>query len=245
MPYSTLPWMPRSPHYPDIVTPILELSKKYGIDRIHDQVKGHLESDWPQTLRDWDNLEKDIKFMTDDPDAVGLIDDHFPEPAAAIKVARQFDIPSILPAAFYHLSRLSILDDWDKTGMVPSEYKSTQNHTRRTARWMLLSAQDFRCFLLAKAKFAEIVREWKDLPGRHKVRSGRGTEECEVAERLWKDIHDRCLQSTDPLALLQSRIEFVMGGDYCQTCANGLRDKIRALRREIWDKLGELCRLTL
>lgn len=39
------------------------------------------------------------------------VDDHFPEPTSAIRLARVCDIPDILPAAFDHLSRLSIHND--------------------------------------------------------------------------------------------------------------------------------------
>ncbi|KAH0826099.1 hypothetical protein J3R83DRAFT_11656 [Lanmaoa asiatica] len=242
---SPLPWTPRSPRYPALITPILDLSRKYGIDRVREQVLRHLESDWPQTLKDWDKLERDIEFMISDSD-VEYIDDYLPEPAAAIKLAYQFDIPSILPSAFYHLSRLSILDDWDKTHA--DSAMSIRNLRKRTAQWGLLSAKDFHCLLLGKAEFAGILRRCINTGElRHrKVDNGvgRSRDECEMGERLWKDICDRCSESADPLALLKSLATFE--GDeaqHCRTCAKALRARIPAVRAEIWKKLGDLFHL--
>ncbi|KAF8121079.1 hypothetical protein EV363DRAFT_1187321 [Boletus edulis] len=209
---SDLPWLPRSPCYPELITPILDLSRKYGITRMYAQIMRHLESDWPQTLNDWDKLERDIT-ETKNSDA-DRIDDHSPEPAAAIKLAHRFDIPSILPAAFYHLSRLSIQDDWDKTHADPSI--SIRNPTKRTAKWGLLSAKDFRCLLLGKAELADFLRGCinpEDLRHSH----------------MWQGILVKCLQSADPLAELKSSA--------AQNIL--LRAKIQVLRGRIWEKLGD------
>ena len=79
-----------------------------------------LECDWPQSLRQWDNLEDEIamlesSWMNQSPPPSIHLDDCLPEPAAAIRLARECDVPNILPAAFYHLSRLSIADNWSST----------------------------------------------------------------------------------------------------------------------------------
>ncbi|KAF8121129.1 hypothetical protein EV363DRAFT_1366668 [Boletus edulis] len=219
---SDLPWMPRSPCYPELITPILDLSRKYGITRMYAQIMRHLESDWPQTLNDWDKLERDIT-ETKNSDA-DRIDDHSPEPAAAIKLAHRFDIPSILPAAFYHLSRLSIQDDWDKTHADPSI--SIRNPTKRTAKWGLLSVEDFRCLLLGKAELADFLRGCIN-PGTPQFMN---TSRQEVVE-TWDVIINPCLQSADPLALLKSlaakREHLLLGAE------------IQVLRAQIWEKLGD------
>ncbi|KAF8121087.1 hypothetical protein EV363DRAFT_1366836 [Boletus edulis] len=232
---SDLPWMPRNPHYPELITPILDLSRKYGIDRIQAQIVRHLESDWPQTLSDWDKVERDIAAIRGDSDT-DRIDDYFPEPAAAIKVAHQFDIPSILPAAFYHLSRLSVLDDWDKTHADPSI--DIQNPTRRTARWGLLSGKDYRCLLLGKAELANFLRGCIN-PGDLRHSQTNRWESCAEGEEIWKDILDKCLQSADPLALLKSMKER-KNSKRCQACVNTLTAKIQVVRTQIWEKLGDL-----
>jgi hypothetical protein len=42
------------------------------------------------------------------------VDDYLPEPALAIRLACNCDIPSILPVAFYHLSCISVYYDCHK-----------------------------------------------------------------------------------------------------------------------------------
>lgn len=238
MSFSTLPWTPRSPHNPILITPILELSRKFGIDRMREQIHQHLESDWPQTLQDWDKLESNIELMANGSD-VQRIDDYFPEPASAIKLARQFDFPSILPAAFYHLSRLSILDDWDKTHADPA--LCIQNPTKRTARWELLSAKDFRCLLLGKEELAGCLHGFKTGQSRHKNIDLLGLgkrDECNVGEEAWKNIiSNSCSQSADPLTLIKSSITSKV--QHCPTCAKALR----AVRAQIWERLGNFFHL--
>ncbi|KAH0832975.1 hypothetical protein J3R83DRAFT_11953 [Lanmaoa asiatica] len=216
----------------------LDLSRKYWIHRVDEQVSSHLESDWPQTLKDWDKLERDIEFMMNDSD-VEHIDDCLPEPAAAIELAHEFYIYSVLPSAFYHLSRLSILDDWDKTHA--DSAISIRNPRQRTARWGLLSAKDLRCLLLGKAEFAGFLR-FATFKSRESF--GKSQDECGIGERLWKDICDRCSQSADPLALLKSLAS--LEGDesqHCSTCAKALRARIPAVRAKIWTKLDDLFHL--
>lgn len=195
---------------------------------MREQILRHLESDWPQTLKDWDKLERQIQFMRSESNEQ-RIDDHFPEPASAIKLARQFDIPSILPAAFYHLSRLSILDDWDRTHADP--FIPIRNPTKRTAQWGLLSAEDFRCLIFGKAVFPEGLRRIMES---HDDSPIGLTGKCNP-EGLWNDICDRCLQSADPLALLQVESN---KSHHCTACTKTLRSKFLKTRREVWDKLG-------
>lgn len=247
MSFSTLPWVPRSLNYPafiSVITPILDLSRKYGINRMREQIQGHLESDWPQTLKEWDKLEREIEFMGNDS---GAHDNCLPETVATIKLARQFDIPSILPAAFYHLSRLSILNDWDKAHADPSTH--IRNPTKRTAQWGLLSAKDFHCLLLGKAELAEFLQGCIDVGGlRHQKDSIWGGKtsldgECEAGKGLWKDLCDRCSRSADPLALLRSSVGSKVAEVKCSTCTKRLVEEIARARAKVWEKLGDLFHL--
>lgn len=98
------------------------MANKYQVDFIRQKIVARLESDWPQTISAWERLESEISTMGDQEIALGYsgspsrpltLDNALPEPASAIRLARDCNIPSILPAAFYHLSRLSIGDDWN------------------------------------------------------------------------------------------------------------------------------------
>ncbi|KAG9310780.1 hypothetical protein JVU11DRAFT_8629 [Chiua virens] len=239
---SSLPWTPHDA-YPtfEVITSFLELSRKYGIDRMDTEVRAHLESDWPQTLHEWDKLEKAVETMETElghrkfkmnpvtgPPPRRLLDDYFPEPASAIRLARRFEIPRILPAAFYHLSRLEISDDWEKNRANPS-YLST---TKRNARWGLLDTEDFRCLLYGRAAFRKaIFRHGYGLTGeKHDIDPGPVPDEfmdsdlffCDGGMKVWQNVADRCSQSADPLALLKTFDFAKLGGaEFCRSVCGG------------------------
>ncbi|KAJ7747293.1 hypothetical protein B0H16DRAFT_1555431 [Mycena metata] len=87
------------------------LAKKYEIDWIRKMVASQLEKHWPGTLREWDTIADEqaeiTVFMKTNHDAP-LPDDtrrlrEFPEPLSSILLARECDVTSILPFAFYCL----------------------------------------------------------------------------------------------------------------------------------------------
>lgn len=99
----------------------LRLATKYQVDALRSRIVRHFEADWPRTLAEWDRLESEIdsmmeehqdeKNLEDFNQVDGLfLDERLPEPAAAIRLAIEFGIPSILPAAFYTLARTT--PDW-------------------------------------------------------------------------------------------------------------------------------------
>ena len=67
-----------------------------------------------------------------------------PEPAAAIRFARDFDVPSILPFAFYVLAGISQYKDWDEDRKDDVGRPIITASLGRTARWKLLDAVDYR-----------------------------------------------------------------------------------------------------
>ena len=91
------------------------------MDSFRSRIVRHFEADWPRTLAEWDRLEAEIDYMMEEhqddknEDYYGRVDGLFldqrlPEPAAAIRLALEFGIPSILPAAFYTLAQTT--PDW-------------------------------------------------------------------------------------------------------------------------------------
>lgn len=72
-----------------------------------------------------------------------FLDDRLPEPSSAIRVARLYDIPDILPAAYYDLFCIhSLQDDWDVLRKPNAENALHLKNRGRTARWQLLDALD-------------------------------------------------------------------------------------------------------
>ncbi|TFY80782.1 hypothetical protein EWM64_g3230 [Hericium alpestre] len=137
--------VPLSPHNPSIARPVLALSTKYEITHLRQLIVDRLEADWPLTLEKWDALEdmtmsqRSHHYRFPGP----FIDDLFPEPASAIRLAHDFDIPTILPAAFYHLLRIPVADDWNLLHKDSPKATAEALWTgRRTAKWDLLRAED-------------------------------------------------------------------------------------------------------
>ncbi|KAF7361601.1 hypothetical protein MVEN_00503300 [Mycena venus] len=89
------------------------LAKKYQIDWIQEMAASHLRKQWPQSLIGWDRIarreminaltaEEDINHYEED-DSLKL--HRLPEPVTAIRLARECEVPEILPFAFLHLLR--------------------------------------------------------------------------------------------------------------------------------------------
>lgn len=98
------------PNVPLKIGSILRISHKYQLNCRRTPWRNLFVSAWPQSLKDWDDTEQRFESMTANHTskqiAAGVYtEDHFPESASAIRLARDVDIPDILPAAFYHLSR--------------------------------------------------------------------------------------------------------------------------------------------
>ncbi|KAL0568368.1 hypothetical protein V5O48_013614 [Marasmius crinis-equi] len=86
-----------------MVSGILRLSTKYIIEHLREKALAHLSIAWPTTLKSWDAREDAARIFEMES---GTYSGHFyPSPIAVINLARQINAPSLLPAAFYDLSR--------------------------------------------------------------------------------------------------------------------------------------------
>lgn len=83
----------------DIVSPVLSLSTKYKFERLRACAVQRLEEDWPTTLHAW------IKHPSEPRDCYDETTDKIRARMAPsiVRLARQHDIPSILPAAYYSI----------------------------------------------------------------------------------------------------------------------------------------------
>ncbi|KAH7905914.1 hypothetical protein BJ138DRAFT_1105594 [Hygrophoropsis aurantiaca] len=236
------------PETPNIHKSVLSLSTKYGMDRMRNHIVSLLERDWPQTLWHWDSLEDEIDRLICTWDDSGSpthpdsrLDDYFPEPAAAICLAREFSVPSILPAAFYHLSRLSIRDDWASTRRCPSSDPGAQ--WQRTAKWELLPSEDLICLLSGREKLKGFAAEILGLEGFPS--DAHEDIECEpLALRVFlQKIYEACGDTNDILAVLRRFAEGRSQLDpkkLCFLCRDMVQDQTKDLRTRIWTELAEV-----
>jgi hypothetical protein len=150
---SALPFRRLDPNAPSSVKQVLTLANKYGMENLRNRIVVHVEVDWPQMLWQWDRLEAEISAMEEtwyEEHGCALscedLDDQLPEPASAIQLTWECHIPSILPAAFYHLSHLSIHNNWCTPRIVKNHKASEASceglfHGNHTADWQLLSSE--------------------------------------------------------------------------------------------------------
>lgn len=119
----------------------------------------HIEADWPRTLEEWWHFRnaymskvKWAELLDDAEESIPSIEQSFPEPVAAIRLAYDFDIPSILPAAFYRLAVTSTYHSWNTEKTVP------RAKALFSARWELLTAADWMRLSQAKEKLTSEYR---------------------------------------------------------------------------------------
>ncbi|THH02636.1 hypothetical protein EW145_g6719 [Phellinidium pouzarii] len=109
------------------IQPLLAMATKYGLDAVRDRLVSVIEADWPDYFEEFEKNALLVKALKKGRRKLESLDQLVPEPTAAIMIARQFNFPHILPAAFCLLSCIIITDDWDL-----NEPQSTEHNRRIT-----------------------------------------------------------------------------------------------------------------
>jgi hypothetical protein len=164
------------PNLPLVIAGPLRVAKKYQINALVDRLQQQFLADWPDSYLGWEMLEEEIeqhkkflgksKLPNKSTTHIASVDDSFPEPCSAIQFAREFDLPQILPAAFYHLARIKFKNDWDvlRTG-------SDVSLDVRSARWTLLSREDLFCLIQGRDYLMQKAKELEEsAPPRNRMR---------------------------------------------------------------------------
>ncbi|TFY61520.1 hypothetical protein EVG20_g7022 [Dentipellis fragilis] len=243
---------PFDPETPLKVRPLLAMADKYQVEALRKLIVEQLEADWPQTLSKWDQvLDSDRCMDTGD----AYLDDLLPEPASAIRLARDFDIPTILGPAFYHLSRIDISRDWDnyraldargrqKRAWLP---RDSDAHRVRTARWSLLGKEDYISLLRGRyflREAAELVVVMLRLPSAIQGEPHLCSADCNsrMYSKALNIRHQELLASTDILHDLQlaANEEWLNKGRavLCSRCHSSIITILSRYRQNVWDKLN-------
>lgn len=230
---------------------VLALANKYAIEHLRRRIILHLEQDWPTTIWQWDRMENEIHGIigtwsnTQQPLPFSEnLDDHLPEPASAIRLARDCDVPSILPAAFYQLSRLSVchdrLDTHNNSNRIAVPSCESRFNSRRTADWSVLTSEDFICLLRGQVNLAMASQ---DLLTSHWESVYRHTDDqCSTSQQyaLMMKIREKCAHSHDILYTLRQILEQKSFGDsICSACTVRIEGELGRFRAAIWSKLPE------
>lgn len=226
----------------------MKIATKYEVESVRERVIALMHDSWPQTFEGWLRGQFELSVILNEHYAAadGLVDgktayERVPEPCAAIRFAQDYDLLSILPAAFYRLAGISSQSHWE------SPYCER-------ARWDLLSASDLRRLVRLRENLGSRTGMYVVLCGDHKVVMTRTAgEPCDrVSEcsqglktvveqwQIHSEIQDNMQQFTPkPLDALQDLyITFPSWRrDLCGSCRNSLGDFVRVEQRSLWDDL--------
>lgn len=196
-----------------------------------------IESEWPMSLEDWDMREARYASFTS---SRTLFEPghHLstPEPASAIAFARRFDIPSILPAAFYDLFGLALENNWE------SRDEGGDEMIGRPVKWDHLSAKDFFVLMRGRERLRNRY-EYLMCTIEPYVR----TSECEgCGGECSSRYADVCRVGQDPetpLASLNTMMDSTPPADNspgCRISRSWFLSNLRATRKSLWDGLPRI-----
>lgn len=215
-----------------------------------------VEREWPVSV---DDLEmKDIPFQDfakhnhTNMGRGGWPVNFVPEPAAAIALAQEFNIESILPSAYYDLTRCTVSRSWDAcVAEEGNSFVETCIFQGKAARWQYLSATDLLKMLRIRELLnGERIKRFKsyfNLTGEC-THPGHSQGICrEETDRLMSEAH---LESTacsdsypDVLKVLRHlRMKVRLDEELCNYCRNRFSEEIFKRRNEIWRQIEKMSR---
>lgn len=219
------------------------MATKYQIESLCTRIVQHVQADWPTTLQEWDRFEAETNLILkehqdkDDRLINGLhFHERIPEPCSAIRLAREFNIPQILPAAFYTLAQIEPSEDMDDPAVMSSFI--TFRGVSRLARWSQLSAKDYRSLLRG---LYDLRLEMSLLQRLQLHKSGcESKEDCEV---LWNTNMNNVTyaarnMSVDVLQAWKIACH-ESDGDFCAPCLAACRRYVREKRESWWASLPD------
>ncbi|EKM55376.1 uncharacterized protein PHACADRAFT_255961 [Phanerochaete carnosa HHB-10118-sp] len=251
---------------------VLRLATKYGMDPLRKIIMQCIQSDWPQTLQEWDYLQASIAharelkhaapsmIMDQTSDGTGpcrspYVDDSYPEPASAIRLAVEFGLAGVLPAAFYQLAIIDPSADWDEfrdagDAAAAWEHQCALANGGRTARWTLLDRANLMRFLRGRTKLDEWLSDIEDC-----LTSYLGTAECVDVYHCERE-RGNCRRQFllegpgrtrpfDPLQATRHLVNVIPNYQLCGACARHIRSELLRVRQEIWDEIPTMFNLPM
>ncbi|KLO13581.1 hypothetical protein SCHPADRAFT_873849 [Schizopora paradoxa] len=230
--------------------PALKMASKYVMTDLRAKLVRAFESEWPLNVEDLefrDQLLIDY-FNHEDRGVRGSTGNFegwplhlIPEPAAAIALAEEFDIDSVLPAAYYDIMRCAPRNEWDED-FDWSETVFLGGPPDKPARWASLPAASYRKMVyLQEVMTEEIMKRFGGL-GSHIPRNCREQEEG-LCRSTWTELvkqeghvaeHIQCRDLFTQLRDLRTRS---YKSQICDECKTSYLDKIEQYRKESWDVL--------
>lgn len=244
------------PDTPILVRGILKLATKYQVDTVRSRVVQRMEEDWPTTPLAWLRLCHDEKLYNDGftrydtPKPGEFAEDKFPEPASAIRLARDFDIPSILPAAYLKLLFADPTLDWD---VIREKKETPYGRLLRSARWRLLDQTDMlrlaqgrtrlvsclpnihRAFMLGPRTCRDNESDDDELSCHQIIEKRHNEFTAARYSSFWTGVQEA--EKPDPIQVLHRLHDAASSWKLCVSCTDLFRAKIAIEIKKIWDDL--------
>lgn len=223
----------------DYLIPLLRMAIKYEFSGVQSQIVSYFKDTWLNNLNNWDIYAAKIRALSGESYS-NIPDFNLPEPASAIVIARLFNIPAILPAAFYDLSTISPLNDWEVKYDDDEDEDGEKEIGERSARWRWLKQADLFRLLRGKESLANATREFSESkvllsPGRC---DGPGLRCSDARRALQTKIYDHD-GPQDILRHLKS-LKDRLRDTACLPCRGRIESKIEEKREDIWDSLTDI-----
>lgn len=222
--------------------PLLVLADKYVADDIECMIEYQIRQDWPKSVYEWDAFESRAAHMyrmhqqkgSDSPwDAL------IPEPASYIRLARIAKVfePKRIGAAFYHLSRMNIQNDWETKSIAGGCKDPTpgQLAKMRRATWSILSKDEMRRLERGKEKLASHMAHFVRTLPQHR----RLDVDC---ARGWNMTATKLVKSDDILAALSQLCSpgtTALDTRMCGTCLSKTTSGVREERVKVFARLPD------
>lgn len=237
------------------------MADKYGMERVTKAYLPRILKDWPTSLDEWDanealaeKLYDRRELFEDGPDESdsGSLDAELVEPCAAIRLGRKHAI-NILPAAFYHLSRLEFVN-WGLEYQDNKEAEGFFGAGRRTAHWELMKQEDWFTLEYGRKNIRSWIIEFANSGYQsanppaaegHTGFNDKG-EPCIGLEDFWsRYIQDSIKGLTtakemDVLETIKSAASSSRAPFLCTTCQTKLQDAMDNGRWDFWDRLPQM-----
>lgn len=222
----------------------LTLATKYQIDSLRKHIVQHIEADWPKSLEEWFYFRKALeskKFWLKSADHLAgtPLPFAFADPASAIRLATQFNIPSILPAAFYRLAITDVEHDSSIAADDPREIAADYDCLERQDLLRLLRGrttliQDYSTVSLLLSPYGVARHEQCETSRKCKAAKEKLAEEHAQAFKI------EYARRPDILGLVFDMLESdKCYGDVCAHCCQSMDKALWKLLERLWDKLPE------
>ncbi|KAI0315094.1 hypothetical protein OF83DRAFT_1133643 [Amylostereum chailletii] len=219
--------------FPGMYRGILELAHKYGAKGIRDVVVSSVCEEWPTQLRRWDDREALIQDAALNPPAGNDISQFYPDPVHTIRLGIKCSITSVLPVAFYDLSRVH-------------EFDMSGKENSRTSDLDPLPHDGFKCFVRGRAALRTRLFSLEPKQNRSGAckRSNKDHVSCAVqVESFWTKRFAQIHRSSDPLDLLNLSVLPGETLNLCDGCRPVFAAAAEQRRQRLWEELPDFFNL--